>query len=196
MMSIRTKPQDLIRTCRWGLLGWGPLKSYRFSAFWLRSKCSICSYQLNIWYGPHWGPTILNWFLNWGEDPGACFDFSTGRPGLAVPPGMAHSPHPWGNIPKLNCNIPKQNWNLHTCSFFCFSRCILEDTWMQLPRREQQAEPPKMVSVVSWIIAYSLCNLFNDMKSFCNVVDEQSLLVNSNYLYKSIYSKHVLSRIV
>ena len=28
---------------RWGLC-------YRFSAFWLRSKCSICSYQLNIWY--------------------------------------------------------------------------------------------------------------------------------------------------
>ena len=24
--------------------------SYRFSAFWLRSKCSICSYQLNIWW--------------------------------------------------------------------------------------------------------------------------------------------------
>ena len=24
------------------------IKSYRFSAFWLRSKCSICSYQLNI----------------------------------------------------------------------------------------------------------------------------------------------------
>ena len=24
------------------------LHSYRFSAFWLRSKCSICSYQLNI----------------------------------------------------------------------------------------------------------------------------------------------------
>ena len=24
---------------------------YRFSAFWLRSKCSICSYQLNIWWG-------------------------------------------------------------------------------------------------------------------------------------------------
>ena len=27
---------------------------YRFSAFWLRSKCSICSYQLNIWYALHW----------------------------------------------------------------------------------------------------------------------------------------------
>ena len=24
------------------------MSSYRFSAFWLRSKCSICSYQLNI----------------------------------------------------------------------------------------------------------------------------------------------------
>ena len=26
------------------------LLRHRFSAFWLRSKCSICSYQLNIWY--------------------------------------------------------------------------------------------------------------------------------------------------
>ena len=66
---------------------------HRFSAFWLRSKCSICSYQLNIWYGPHWGPSILNWFLQLGEDAGACSDFSTGWPGLAVPPGAAHSPH-------------------------------------------------------------------------------------------------------
>ena len=36
---------------------------HRFSAFWLRSKCSICSYQLNIWYGRHVLPSILNWFL-------------------------------------------------------------------------------------------------------------------------------------
>ena len=65
---------------------------HRFSAFWLRSKCSICSYQLNIWYDPHWGSTILNWFLNQGEDTGACSDFPTGWPGIAVPPGSAHSP--------------------------------------------------------------------------------------------------------
>ena len=39
------------------------LSQYRFSAFWLRSKCSICSYQLNIWYGGHVPPSILNWFL-------------------------------------------------------------------------------------------------------------------------------------
>ena len=36
---------------------------YRFSAFWLRSKCSICSYQLNIWYEGHVPSSILNWFL-------------------------------------------------------------------------------------------------------------------------------------
>ena len=36
---------------------------YRFSAFWLRSKCSICSYQLNIWYVGHVPSSILNWFL-------------------------------------------------------------------------------------------------------------------------------------
>ena len=36
---------------------------YRFSAFWLRSKCSICSYQLNIWYENHVFSSILNWFL-------------------------------------------------------------------------------------------------------------------------------------
>jgi hypothetical protein len=37
--------------------------SHRFSAFWLRSKCSICSYQLNIWYDGHVPSSILNWFL-------------------------------------------------------------------------------------------------------------------------------------
>ena len=39
-------------------LGW-----HRFSAFWLRSKCSICSYQLNIWYESHRLSSILIWFL-------------------------------------------------------------------------------------------------------------------------------------
>ena len=36
---------------------------HRFSAFWLRSKCSICSYQLNIWYEDHVSSSILNLFL-------------------------------------------------------------------------------------------------------------------------------------
>ena len=55
-----------------------PSTLHRFSAFWLRSKCSICSYQLNIWYVLHWGTSILNSFLQLGEDAGACSDFSTG----------------------------------------------------------------------------------------------------------------------
>ena len=39
------------------------MSGHRFSAFWLRSKCSICSYQLNIWYDGHVPSSILNWFL-------------------------------------------------------------------------------------------------------------------------------------
>ena len=65
-------------------------RRYRFSAFWLRSKCSICSYQLNIWYVPHWGTSILNWFLDTDEMSGACSALVTGWPGIAVPPGSAH----------------------------------------------------------------------------------------------------------
>ena len=65
---------------------------YRFSAFWLRSKCSICSYQLNIWYGGHVPPSILNLFLSGDRVPGACSGSVTGWPGIAVPPGSAHFP--------------------------------------------------------------------------------------------------------
>ena len=57
---------------------------HRFSAYWLRSKCSICSYQLNIWYVAHWVTTILNWFLKLGEVAGACSALTTGRPGIAL----------------------------------------------------------------------------------------------------------------
>ncbi len=79
---------------------------HRFSAFWLRSKCSICSYQLNIWYVPHRGTSILNWFLELGGDTGACSGSSTGWPGIAVPPGSAHSP--WGEkINKILIPTPK-----------------------------------------------------------------------------------------
>ena len=62
---------------------------YRFSAFWLRSKCSICSYQFNIWYVASKATTILIWFLDTGKMPGACSALATGRPGIAVLPGVA-----------------------------------------------------------------------------------------------------------
>ena len=63
---------------------------YRFSAYWLRSKCSICSYQFNIWYVLHRGTSILIWFLTLGKMFWACSNFATGWPGIAVPPGTAH----------------------------------------------------------------------------------------------------------
>ena len=80
----------IFKTSAIDIITWDEIVCYRFSAFWLRSKCSICSYQLNIWYVPHWGTTILNWFLELGQDSGACSDLAAGWPGIAVLPGSAH----------------------------------------------------------------------------------------------------------
>ena len=94
----KTKTNDPLMQHHYFLIDWflynhfATLFVYRFSAFWLRSKCSICSYQLNIWYVPHWGTSILNWFLDIGEMSGACSALATGWPGIAVLPGSAHSP--------------------------------------------------------------------------------------------------------
>ena len=65
---------------------------HRFSAFWLRSKCSICSYQLNIWYVDHVSTSILIWFFQGEWLSEACFGSFTSWPGIAVPPGSAHFP--------------------------------------------------------------------------------------------------------
>ena len=68
------------------------LWEHRFSAFWLRSKCSICSYQLNIWYVDHVSTSILIWFFQGEWLSEACFGSFTSWPGIAVPPGSAHFP--------------------------------------------------------------------------------------------------------
>ena len=62
---------------------------HRFSAFWLRSKCSICSYQLNIWYGLHSRSRILNWFLTDWVHGWACSPEPAGCHGLALHPCVA-----------------------------------------------------------------------------------------------------------
>ena len=64
---------------------------YRFSAFWLRSKCSICSYQLNIWYGLHSRSRILNWFLTDWDQGWACSPGPAGCHGIALLPWVASS---------------------------------------------------------------------------------------------------------
>ena len=66
-------------------IGQNPSKTYRFSAFWLRSKCSICSYQLNIWYSPHCGLRILNWFLPDRLKAWACSASVAGCYSIALP---------------------------------------------------------------------------------------------------------------
>ena len=68
------------------------LTCYRFSAFWLRSKCSICSYQLNIWYEGHRPSSILNWFLDGDRVSAACCGSIMCWPCIAVPQGTAHFP--------------------------------------------------------------------------------------------------------
>ena len=55
-------------------------------------KCSICSYQLNIWYAAHWAAHILNWFLELGCGKEACLVPATGCLGIALPPSVAHFP--------------------------------------------------------------------------------------------------------
>ena len=66
-------------------------RGHRFSAFWLRSKCSICSYQLNIWYGLHSRSRILNWFLTDWVHGWACSPGPAGCHGLALHPCVASS---------------------------------------------------------------------------------------------------------
>ena len=74
----------------WRFIGPGLKQTqHRFSAFWLRSKCSICSYQLNIWYGLHSRSRILNWFLTDWIQGWACSPGSAGCHGIALPPWAA-----------------------------------------------------------------------------------------------------------
>ena len=68
------------------------LLRHRFLAFWLWSKCSICSYQLNIWYEDHVSSSILIWFLPGETRSVACNAGFTSRPCIAVPQGLAHFP--------------------------------------------------------------------------------------------------------
>ena len=55
-------------------------------------KCSICSYQLNIWYESHGLSSILNWFLDGDGVSVACYGSIKCWPCIAVPQGSAHFP--------------------------------------------------------------------------------------------------------
>ena len=53
-------------------------------------KCSICSYQFNIWYAGHRPAHILIWFLAFGQGSEACLTLTTGCLGIALQPSAAH----------------------------------------------------------------------------------------------------------
>ena len=60
---------------KWLWPDWKKFLDYRFSAFRLRSKCSICSYQLNLWYVSYW----IHWDC-WFLDSGRLVELAPLRP--------------------------------------------------------------------------------------------------------------------
>ena len=135
---------------------------YRFSAFWLRSKCSICSYQLNIWYGPHWGPSILNWFLQLREVTGACSVLPAGSPGLAVLPGRAHPPlgenkhqHwiPCSSLPKHRSDTRAQTVFFMKMGIFGQKKPPVSKVWWKMPIRRNENVYLECVLPPKWNLA-------------------------------------------
>ena len=53
-------------------------------------KCSICSYQFNIWYAGHRPAHILIWFLAFGQGSGVHLTLTTGCLGIALQSSAAH----------------------------------------------------------------------------------------------------------
>ena len=67
-------------------------KMWRLSLLGLMAKikCSICSYQFNIWYAGHSPAHILIWFLAFGQGSEVYLTLTTGCLGLALQPSAAH----------------------------------------------------------------------------------------------------------
>lgn len=63
---------------------------YRFSALWLRSKCSICSSQFELWDVFHRKTMRSNVFLEPGRVVGACITPSASWLCIALPQRSAH----------------------------------------------------------------------------------------------------------
>ena len=53
-------------------------------------KCSICSYQFNIWYAGQCSAHILIWFLAFGQGSEVYLTLTTGCLGVALQPSAAH----------------------------------------------------------------------------------------------------------
>jgi len=94
---------------------WCFIHHYRFSAFWLRSKCSICSYQLNIWCESHVFSSMLIWFLNGDRFSSACIFSIASWLCIAIQQSSAHIPN---NIIHLKINHSRITLNCVTLSSY------------------------------------------------------------------------------
>ena len=95
---------------------------YRFSAFWLRSKCSICSYQLNIWQGLLRRPRYQTDFSK-GMRLKLCY-LVAGWPGIAVPSGSAQLP----THTRRSSSSPSYHWRTISINTFKRSALFLQQT--------------------------------------------------------------------
>ena len=107
---------------------------HRFSAFWLRSKCSICSYQLNIWYEDHVSSSILNLFLQGDGTSGACSGSIKSWLCIAVPQRSAHFPT-FNHAKLADWALTSYIWDYLIPIFFSIfiielKRCIETADWL------------------------------------------------------------------
>ena len=72
-------------------------------------KCSICSYQFNIWYAGHSSAHILIWFLAFGQGSEVYLTLTTGCLGIALQPSAAHHLHKQRNSTYNNTSRPLTN---------------------------------------------------------------------------------------
>jgi hypothetical protein len=119
-----------VQTCKVGVAGRGQMRPvtgirYRFSAFWLRSKCSICSYQLNLWYVSHVLTMRLDSFLPdvWvyrftGTQTrvGPVLQYLRDRPTFPMGEGINNKNKNRTKVAKIHCTA---QLNLRCCSYVC-----------------------------------------------------------------------------
>ena len=86
---IKGKPQVVSQLVWW--LGSASPLPLSLLGLMAKIKCSICSYQFNIWYAGHRPAHILIWFLAFGQGSEACLTLTTGCLGIALQPSAAHS---------------------------------------------------------------------------------------------------------
>ena len=124
-------------------------------------KCSICSYQLNIWYAAHWVAHILNWFLELGCGNEACLVPATGCLGIALPPSAAHFP----SGKKLL--KPKQN-TFSLFSAFRYDRVVIVTAWLLRRPNDWCSQPPQC----SWL---KMCSCSNVAKKWHTYLTREAL---------------------